>query len=414
MAKMFEAGDVKIKRFELSNKNFNAVLNPIEQLLGADIWEDMSKPTMYAEFTFQDNLNLLKNFPIIGEEDIVIEIQTPGVSSSTIFAFRTFEVANVVKDANGKGLTYTIRCVSDEHLRAGSSLIKESQTNTVDKMVPIILSKYLDTKKSLAVDPAKGIQTIAFPKQNPLVAIDMLRQRAVSKDYPASSYVFFENQAGFNFKTIEGLIKDGKPTIGSRVFNTQQNSEGSKTAVANSFRTIKKFENIAKGDGNKKASQGIYKAVTKVFDINTKSFTSADFNLKEVFNKLEKPAAGKSQIPNSNQFIKDYGEGVPRQFFSLKDTLRPDNFIDTAIAIRNSYSALLNSDVTRILIHGDSGLKVGDLITINFFDPSGTTDVKRNDTMLSGNYLIIRLRHMITPSTKNKHEISCDCVKMGI
>lgn len=414
MANMAEAGDVKIKRFEMTNKSFNAVVSPLEQLIGADIWEDMSKPTMYAEFTFQDNINLLKNFPIIGEENITIEIQTPGVSSSTVFTFRTFEVINVVKESNGKGLTYTVRCVSDEHLRAGSSLIKESQTNTVDKMIPVILSKYMDSKKSLAVDPAKGIQTIAFPKQNPLVAIDMLRQRAISKDYAASSYVFFENQAGFNFKTIEGLIKDGKPTIGTREFNTQQNSQGSKIAVANSFRTIKKFENIAKGDGNKKASMGIYKAVTKVFDLNTKSFTSSDFSLKDVFNKLEKPAAGKSQIPNSDQFINDYGAGVPKQFFSLKDTLRPDNFIDTAIAIRNSYSVLLNSDVTRILIHGDSGLKVGDLITINFSDPVGTTEKKKNDTMMSGNYLIIRLRHMITPSTKNKHEISCDCVKMGI
>jgi len=414
MAKIVEPGDVKIKRFEISNKNFGAVLSPLDQLLGADIWEDMSKPTMYAEFTFQDNLNLLKNFPIIGEEDISIEIQTPGISSSSLFTFRTFEVANVVKDSNGKGLTYTVRCVSDEHLRAGSSLIKESQTNTVDKMVPVILSKYLDTKKSLAVDEAKGIQTIAFPKQNPLVAIDMLRQRAVSKEFASSSYVFFENQAGFNFKTIEGLIKDGKPTIGSRVFNTQQNSQGSKAAQANSFRTIKKFENIAKGDGNKKASMGIYKAVTKVFDINTKDLGSANFSLKEVFNKLEKPGAGKVQIPNTDQFIKDYGEGVPRQFFSLKDTLRPDNFMDTAIAVRNSFSVLLNSDITRILIHGDSGLKVGDLITLDFSDPTGTTDKKTNDTMLSANYLIIRLRHMITPSTKNKHEISCDCVKMGI
>jgi hypothetical protein len=414
MAKMAEPGDVEIKRFEISNKNIDAVLSPLDQLLGADIWEDMSKPTMYAEFTFQDNLNLLQNFPIIGEEDISIEIQTPGMSTSTLFKFRTFEVANVVKDKNGKGLTYTVRCVSDEHLRSGASLIKESQTNTVDKMVPIILAKYLDSKKSLAVDEAKGLQTIAFPKQNPLMAIDMLRQRAVSKEYASSAYVFFENQAGFNFKTIEGLIKDGKPTIGSRVFNTQQNSQGSKIAQANAFRTIKKFENIAKADGNKKASMGVYKAVTKVFDLNTKTFVSSEFNLKEVFDKFQKPAAGKTQISNSDEFIKEYGEGVPKQFFSLKDTLRPDNFMDTAIAVRNSFSTLLNSDVTRILIYGDSGLKVGDLITLDFADPTGTTDVKKDDTMMSGNYLIIRLRHMITPSTKNKHEISCDCVKMGI
>ena len=84
------------------------------------------------------------------------------------------------------------------------------------------------------------------------------------------------------------------------------------------------------------------------------------------------------------------------------------------MAVRNSFNMLLNSDVTRILIHGDTGLKAGDLITIDFADPSGTTDKKKNDMMMSGNYLIVRLRHMITPSTKNKHEISCDCVKMGI
>ena len=414
MTKIVEPGDVDIKYIELSNKNLKASMNPIGQLLGIDIFEDMSKPTMYAEFTFQDNLNLLQNFPIIGEENISVEIQTPGMSKSATFKFRTFEVANVTRDSNDKGMTYTVRCVSDEHLRAGASLITEAQTGTVDTMVPYILSKYLNSSKSIIIDEAKGIQTVAFPKQNPLMAIDMLRQRAVSKQYSSSAYVFFENQSGFNFKTIEGLIKDGKPTIGSRVFNTQQNQMGTKTSQANSYRTILKHENIKKADGNAKASMGIFKAVTKTFDMNTKSFTSSDFNLKEVFDKFQKPAAGKAQIPNSDDFIKTYGEGVPKQFFTLKDTTQPDTFIDTAMAVRNSFTMLLNSDVTRILIHGDTGLKAGDLITIDFADPSGTTDKKKNDTMMSGNYLIVRLRHMITPSTKNKHEISCDCVKMGI
>lgn len=414
MTRTVEPGDVDIKRLEITNKNLKAVVNPLSQLLGADIFEDITKPTMYAEFTFQDNINLLQNFPIIGEEDISIEVQTPGMSKSTLFKFRSFEVANVVKDKNSKGLTYTIRCVSDEHLRAGSSLIKESQTNTVDKMVPYILSKYLDSTKGIAIDEAKGIQTIAFPKQNPLMAIDMLRQRAVSKEYAASAYVFFENQAGFNFKTIEGLIKEGKQNIGSRVFNTQQNVMGSKQSQASSYRTLIKFENIKKADSNARASMGVYKAVTKTFDINTKVFNSTNFDLKQVFDKLIKPADGKAQIPNTDNFITTYGEGVPKQFFTLRDTARPDTFIDTVMAIRNSYTVLLNSDVTRILVHGDTGLKVGDVITLNFFDPSGTTEQKKNDTMLSGNYLIIRLRHMITPSTKNKHEISCDCVKMGI
>ena len=413
MAFTIEPGDIYIKNFEISNKTTNAVLNPLDQLFAVEIWEDMAKPTLYAEFFFQDNINILQNFPIIGEEDIMIEIETPGISSSTVFKFRTFEIANVLKDPNGKGLTYTVRCVSDEHLRAGSSLIKESQTGTISSMVPYILTKYMDSTKNIIVDATKGIQTIPFPKQNPLTAISMLRQRAVSLEYPSSSYVFFENQSGFNFKTIEGLIKEGRASIGSRTFNTQQNADMSAITKAVSYRTLKKYENIARADGNKKASEGVYKAVTKVFDLNTKSFESYDFSLKDVFNKFQTPTQ-KVQIPNTNDFIKTYGEGVPKQFFTIKDTSRPDTFIDTSIAVRNSFNVLLNSDITRILIHGDSGLKAGDLIAIDFADPTGTSDVKKNDTLISGNYLIIRLRHMITPSSKSKHEISCDCVKMGI
>lgn len=414
MSKIIEAGDVLIKRFTLANKSISAEVNPIDQLLGADIWEDVTKPTMYAEFIFNDNINLLKNFPIIGEEEITIEIQTPGIAKPTLFKFRTFEIANVVKDPNGKGTTYMLRCVSKEHLLAGSSAIKESYTDIISNMVPIILSHVIGTDKALNIDPTKGIQTIAFSRQNPLKAIDMIRQRAVSKDYTASAYVFFENQAGFNFKTIEGLMKDSRPNIGSRTFNVQQNTMGSKEAQANAFRTIKRFESISRSDTNKKTNSGIYKAVTKTFDLNTKSVGTQDFSLKDAFSSFEKTTTGKAQIPNTDDFINNFGSSIPKQFFTLKDTTRPDNFIDTAISIRNSFAVLLNSDITRVLIHGDSGLKAGDMIQLNFPTPEGTTGKKKEDTQLSGNYLIIRLRHIITPSTKNKHEIAFDCVKMGI
>lgn len=413
MKPIAEPGDVFIKRVEIINPKLNISVNPLDQLLGIDIYEDMTKPTLYATFTFNDNINLLTKFPIIGEEQFVVEIQSPGISKPTVFKFRSFEVSGVVRDANGKGTTYTVRCVSEEHLRSGSQLISQSMTDIISNMVPVVVSTYLKSTKEFIFDETKGIQTIAFPKMNPLQAIDMLRQRAVSKEYAGSAYVFFENQSGFNFKCVEGLIKSGKQGIGSRVFNAQDNTMATKESQANAYRTILDYTNLTKADGNRKAALGAFKAITKTFDIQTKEFGTQSFDVQNIFSKLQTPGT-KVQPPNTDDWIKEFGSGSPKQFFTPKDTTRPDNFIDSVMAARNSYAVLLNSDMTRVLIHGDTGLKVGDMVQLNLPEPVGTTGARKKDSMTAGNYLIIRLRHMITPSTKSKHQIVFDCVKMGI
>lgn len=411
--KISEPGDVKITRLEIKNKNLSATVSPFDQLLGIDIYEDMSKPTLYATLIMSDNIDMINKFPLIGEEEVSIEFQTPGMTKPTRYDFICFEIANIRKEPNGKGVTYMMRCVSKEHLFNGSSAVTKSITDTISNMVPALFGEYLHTEKSMIIDPTRGIQTIAFPRLSPLQCIDMVRQRAVSKEFPSSSYVFFENQAGFNFKTIEGLIKDGKPTIGSREFNAQENTMASKETQAASYRTILHYENIVRADSNLKAQEGVYKAVTKTFDLATKEFGSSSFNMKNLFAGLQTPGKSK-QIPNSDNFISEYASGQPKQFFTPKDSSRPDNFIDTAMAARNAYTILLNSDVTRVSIHGDSGLKAGDLIRLNLPEASGITGKKKRDEFSSGNYLIIRLRHSITPSTKTKHQIVFDCVKMGI
>lgn len=413
MSRIFEPGDVTIKRIQLVNKNLKAGVNPIDQVLGIDIFEDIAKPTLYATVFFNDSIGLLESFPIIGEEEIIIEFQTPGIKQTTTYKFRSFEVSNVSRDVSGKGTTFTLRCVSEEHLYNGSQLVKQSYETVISSIVPDILSHYLYTKKPIAIDETKGIQTIAFPKMNPLQSIDMCRQRAVSKQYPSSSYVFFENQAGFNFKTIEGLVKDGKQQIGSRVFNAQRTTSQDPTTQAKSYRTILNYQNIASLDSNKKAAEGVFKAVTKTFNLSSKTFTSENFDMKDVFSKLQ-TFDKKNQIPNTDDFIEKFGSGVPKQFFVPKDDLRQDNFIDTMVAVRNSFSVLLNSNVTRVLIHGDSGIKVGDMVTLELPSATGTTDRKKEDKMASGNYLITRLRHMITITTKSKHQIVFDCVSIGI
>lgn len=411
--KSVEVGDVAIKRLELRNKTTSAFINPSDQVVGFDIWEDITKPTMYAEFIFNDAIGLLETFPIIGEEQLIVEIQSPGLSKSATFKFRSFEVSKISRDINGKSVSFVLRCVSEEHLYNGSSVITQSYHDVISNIVPSILVKYLHTNKEVIVDQTKGINMLAIPKLTPLEAIDMCRQRAVSKDYVSSAYVFFENQAGFNFKTIEGLIKAGKSQIGSRVFNRQQDLMGSPQAQANAFRTILEYANIARSDSNQKAQQGIFKAVTTTFDLATKQFSTASFNLKNVFNSFETPGKNK-QIPNTDDFIDQYASGAPKRTFTPKNTLADDTFIDTALAARNAYTQLLNSDITRVMVHGDTGMKVGDIVTLNLPEASGMTNRKGFEKITSGNFLILRLRHIVDQTTKLKHRIVFDAVRMGI
>lgn len=409
----YEVGDVNVKRLQIiSSKSTNAALIPIDQMISLDIWEDMTKPTMYASLTLLDTLNLLEKFPILGEETVHIELETRGLSSPTTYTFRCFEVTNVQRIENGKGLSYTLRCVSEEHLRNGGAVVREGMEDVIGNMVPYILQKHLQTTKKVAVDPTKGIQTIVFPRLSPLEAIDMLRQRAVSANYISSSYVFFENQAGFNFKTVEGLYKDGVARIGSRVFNLQQNVMATKESQASSYRTILSHQIIHRADTVRKLTQGVYKSVTRVFDVATKQFETVFHDVEKTFGSFETSA--KKSLANKDDFLADFAGGLQRQFVTVADALRPNNFIPQSIGVRNSFVELLNDDITRILIHGDTGLKAGDVIKLNIPQTDGLSSRKKPDPMMSSDYLVVRLRHMITFSLKTKHEIVLDCVKMGI
>ena len=43
----------------------------------------------------------------------------------------------------------------------------------------------------------------------PFEAVDLLRQKAVSKEFPSGgAYVFYENQYGVQFRSIENIIKE--------------------------------------------------------------------------------------------------------------------------------------------------------------------------------------------------------------
>ena len=341
----YEINDVRIKSVTIQTHGGEGGVVDHDQILNIDIFEDMTKPTLYATLVFADTLDLITKLPIIGEEKIELTIETPGISEPTTFKFRCYRVSSIDAFSNGKGLGYTIHCVSEEHLH-NSLILRSHMDGLISDMVQNILTKSLATQKLFYQEKTAGNESLIFPKLKPLAAIDFLRQRAVSSEHKSSPYVFFENQYGFNFATIQGIFEKGIKEVSTvgREFFFKQNPMVTPQRQAESFRSILDFQTVYSNESYKKLQQGAFKMITQTFDIATKQFEKTDFDLQERFAGLA--ADVKKTIPNSSSWMSEFAQNAPQAFFGIKDSSRAPLYILENIAGKNAFSILLNEDVT--------------------------------------------------------------------
>jgi len=410
--KKYEINDINIKNFFIETDAGKGAVISLDQIVTIDIFEDMSKPTIFATISFIDTLDLITKLPIIGEEKIEIVIETPGMSEPTNFKFRCFELGEITPLTNGRGIKYTLQCVSEEHLY-NSSIIRYSMDGLISDMVERIIITNLKTKKTIFQEKTAGLENLNIPKLKPLAAIDFLRKRAVGLNHKMSPYVFFENQYGFNFGSIQGIFEKGIREISSlgREFTYKLNPMLSPQTQLQSYRSILDFQIIYSGESYAKLSQGAMRMFTQTFDLATKKFEKIDFNIED---KLQEMMADKKKVmSNSLTWFNEFAQNPAQAFFSVKDSTRPTLFNIENIAGKNAFAILLNEDVTRVMVPGDTGLAAGHVVRLNIPEIDGLTKRKKLDTTRTGNYLIVRLRHMITFTQKSKHSIVFDCVQLG-
>ena len=411
--KQIEPGDIKIIGIRITNTNKSVTLDIRAQTMSLSIFEDIEEPTVYAELMMVDSANLVKDLPIIGEEDVEISYITPGRDKPTNYKLRTFAVDGTVANPTGKASAYILKCVSPEHFANSVKQVDKGYNNTVAEMVADIVVNELTTKKPTIVETTRGLIPIAIPKMNPFQAIDFLRQKAVAKRPSGGVFVFYENQYGFNFVSLEKLIEDGSKTIKSKVFTYSPDVISDKQRQAHAFRNLQRYEHLSKFDTIDKMAGGMFKNTVRSFDMLSKEFEEVAFELSKQAHKFE-TGDKKAKIPNTNKILSEAGQGAPYFMFAPKDSSKGNDFVSDLMGYRHSFVKLFNQNVTRCMAYGDNYLTVGDMIELNLPDTSGTTEKKSNDNRFSGKYMITKLRHIITQEDKKfKHNVAFDCNKIG-
>ena len=421
--KNFKPGDLNGVLFTIQSPRQDVEINLLPFIIHIDIYEDIGSPTMICDILMKDDVNLIKNLPIVGEEVVTMVFSTPSLPPS-IFRFKVFEVDNeiVARDLTNK--TYVLRCVSDESLLNARKGIDIAISGTVDSSVNQIMKNIIKTNKSIFTEACKGFDTYVFPSNiTPFQGIDFLRRKAVSQTYPSSSFVFFENQLGFNFVTVEKLIDDGlkRDSMGGvRVYRYSPIAQvsGLEDKV---FRNIINYSVTNRTDTVHKYQSGAFKTEVRTFDFVSKQYDVTTYTI----DKLNfKTTDQQSRLQNTRKQIGDVlnERVVPNLIYLPKTADNIGSFVHEAVGPRHMFSSLLGEMTVVAHIYGDSTIKVGDMIKCELKTPEiyPATDARAQknkprepEKNITGNFIVSKLRHIISNRVNFNYTMSVELVKIG-
>lgn len=396
-------GEVEIKTISVFTDK--GVLNIVEHVKHLSIYESIITPGIVAEITVLDTKNIASMLPLLGTEKIQIQFSTPGRKELKYDLVLTEFRDGMVSDTM-RMKSYTLVAVSDEVVRNKTNQVSKAYNTNVSNMVDDIVKYYLKTNKKFDVQQTRGIQKVIVPSMQPFTAIDMLRKRSISISDKSSSYVFFENQEGFHFKTIEKLFTDGKP--GDRVFFNNP-TKSTDMAISN-FRNIISYEQPKQFEVLERLEQGGMSTDILKFDYKTLKYTrkTNKFNPSDF-----KSADGTLKDPDAST-MKQYGNAAGYSIWVNHDSGNPDTFFSEGLGGHASGTSIYGQGSILLHVFGDSELTAGQTLELQIAETATSTTAPEEHHQLSGKYLIAFLHHIISPEGNNpRYTCSIEAIKGG-
>jgi hypothetical protein len=405
MSDSYEAGDVTINSIQLTSLSSNNSVNILPQTAVISIWEDILSPFLYCEVGMTDAVGLLQSFPIIGDEILTIDFETPGRENYTA-NLHVYSVSDVVFSDNHSKAGYTLQCVSPEKMMDAQVQIQKGYNTTIDQIVQDIITNSLKSQNKLFYEPTKGTQQIVFPYTTPFESIEMLRTRACSTKNKSSSYLFFQNKHGYNFSTLEDIFLQNANNVGDKIF-TKYNALASDFQTPLEFRNIIDYTHGKQFDIRGSINIGALNNVHQKFDIMTKTFTENSYTINQ-FGQFSSPDKSGATSPFTQAIIDKYGKDPAVKYFSVHDSAKPDTFIHDFFPAKIGFTSVHLNASMNIFVNGDSSISCSDAIEIELPQVDGMTKTTIEPApLVPGIYIVKECRHIITiTNLKAKHSLA--------
>lgn len=402
-----QAGDVKIHGAVVVNR-YNRGIDVKNLLVELKIYENMSSPFITGTLMISDATALSTSLPFVGQEMLILEIETPTPDLSQEFsgldkrlrrivAFHIYKMSGQANVAM-KSKFYSLHFVSLEGFKDMNVALSSTYRGKISDVVRTILTsnKGLETEKSLAIEDTNNSVVYTSNFWNPSRNMYYLAGRAINS-INSPSYFFFENNEGFVFASLEAMystpilqefIRDPKTRVGNNVPNIDE--EYKRVLDMSSSDTV--FDYIEQKE------LGAFGSTIYEVSFDRKALR------KNIIANGDNPFATTPSDPKNLALVADPTSNIMEQYIHRTlhngyKNLSPTHGSKRALLLKN-----LQNITTNVQVFGRLDYTVGRMVNLTVYKDQTvdekTEDSKLEDELLSGNYIISSLCHIIT---RNNH-----------
>jgi hypothetical protein len=401
------AGDYKLHDVKIGSAR-GEIYDVFNFVIDINIYEDIYSPTMSGNLTLNDAQDLINLLPMIGEEKLLITFQTAGTSEQDGNFEQEFYIYKMTdrKYTAERAIQYTLHFASFETVRDVNSKIGKGYTGNIDDNVKLIVKKELATEKRLTVEETKNTCAWVSNYWSPFTNLNFLTKRAISKETGSANFVFFENNRGFYFVSIDTFLEQSPKAqyVYDNNSRDPSNNGGADRDIAQQLGNITSFTINTAYDYMTRIQSGMYKSRLITHELVTKTYNIQTLDYQEEFpkrNHLNPYPLSTKALPSKTFGFLDVQPRALENFSNFKTDRMKNWYLKNVMNM-----AELNAFSIDITVPGRSNLCVGDIIEVIFYRPTpiGAKDTEEQimDKTFSGRYLIGALCHNLN---REKHEM---------
>ena len=355
-------------------------LNIKDMIEEYNIFEDILSPTISAKILVNDVFNLPDSFPIIGGERIRLIFKTPINADFCEQEFVVYKVGERLIDTTSheKLTGYWLFLCTPDRYRDSFTEISQSYKGLYSEILEKVLTQ-IKSSKSLEKDDTTGTVSFIAPYWSPLKIGSWITSRAYGSDM--ENFLFYETLDSYHFKSIKKIYAQEPHAK----FFIEPKQAGETIGDDKSFRTVAHWEYPASINRLQQHMSSVFGTTVYEFDATTKNFQKTEFDYSTMF--ADEKFAKLEKFPIYDDVGKEN-----RQKISFVMSREDGSHIGTQY--RKIVKALMASYRLKIIIKGDSSLRVGSIIELDV--PSrvaGQPDA--TEQLTSGKWLIASLKHVI-------------------
>ncbi len=390
-------------------------------MLEISYYEDIFNCSTSGHILIKDSNSMIDKLGLCGNEFIKLTFKRNSKSKDEYSRyFRVYRVSERIQDNNFTE-TYSLHFCSEELFLSEQIKISKSFKNSkISEIIYEILSKNLKIPMNrIIIDDSEGLYDLIITFKKPFEAINWITNLAQPLGKEGADFLFFENQDGFNFLSLQKMYERPIYSRYSYSVNNAGRIEGNGNGttsdeISRSLTSIKAYKFLDTFDSLYGTVTGAFANSARIVDPLTREYRKVEFDYRKYFEKSSnlngspvigfiKNRLGKYPYENYEAVFKTVQSNTrQKKAEHLKDT--PSEFANDIMAedfvpYRTAQMALATYSRIRLSLTGDPNLSVGKVIEVNLpVNPSN-----------SGKYLITSVRHII--DAKMRYEVVVEVAK---